>query len=169
MKKELTYFPTWTQGREGYAERIKQYFNEVHETKGLRLTKQKKRILEYLLRADRHLGLGEIHQALKGSGIGFMTVFRVVKLLEECQLVTRLVTERGEPRYEINYERPHHDHLVCIECGTIQEIRWPQIERIQIKECQKLGFHPTIHRHEVFGRCRDCYEKRSGGLNVKEG
>ena len=55
--------------------------------------------------------------------------------------------------------RPHHDHLICITCGRIQEVRWPALEKIQNDACRKAGFAPKWHRHEVFGLCKDCAEK----------
>ena len=61
-----------------------------------------------------------------------------------------------KPRFEVKYERPHHDHLICVECGAIQEVQWPQIEKIQEKKCKELGFIPVFHRHEIFGRCPKC-------------
>ncbi|MBI4055208.1 MAG: transcriptional repressor [Elusimicrobia bacterium] len=155
-KKELIFFPTWTAGRKGYAERIRQFFQQHLEKKRLRLTHQRAQILDLLLQADRHLSQEEIYRTLKKYGIGRVTVFRTLKLLEECQLLTEVTTPRGQPRFEIHMERPHHDHLICIECGHILEIRWPELERIQERSCRKVGFLPAWHRHEIFGRCAEC-------------
>jgi Fur family ferric uptake transcriptional regulator len=84
-------------------------------------------------------------------------------MLEECKLVDRVHTLEGKPRFEVKHERPHHDHLVCIECGAIQEIQWPQIEKIQEKTCKELGFVPLFHRHEIFGRCKNCQKGKTNG------
>jgi Fur family transcriptional regulator, ferric uptake regulator len=156
---ELVFFPTWTAGRQGYAQRVRELFEEELQKKGLRLTKQRERILETLLGAERHLSQEEMYQALKGKGIGRVTVFRMLKLLEDCGLVDRVNTRDGHPRYELKGERPHHDHLICLDCGAITEVRWPQVEKIQDKACKELGFEIVYHRHEVFGRCRLCTKK----------
>jgi Fur family ferric uptake transcriptional regulator len=135
-------------------------FQEYHQKKGMRMTQQRSRILDYLLESKRHVGMDEIYQALKGHGIGRVTVFRALKMLEECKLVDRVNASDGKPRFEVKYERPHHDHLVCVECGSIQEIQWPQVERIQEKTCREMGFQPVFHRHEIFGRCANCQKKK---------
>lgn len=159
-KDELIYFPSWVAGRPGYADRIRELFKEYHHEKGLRMTQQRNDILEFLLKANHHVGMEEIYQALKSRGIGRVTVFRAIKMLEEAKLIDRVNASDGKPRFEVKYERPHHDHLICVECGTIREIQWPQIEKIQDKTCRDLGFLPIFHRHEVFGRCQNCQKKK---------
>ncbi len=158
-KDELVYFPTWVAGRHGYADRIRQLFEKYHQEQGMRMTHQRGLILNYLLSATHHVGMDEIYKALKPSGVGKVTVFRALKMLEEAKLIDRVTSSDGKPRYEVNYERPHHDHLICIECGTIQEIQWPQIEKIQEKTCKDLQFIALFHRHEIFGRCKTCQAK----------
>lgn len=158
-REELVYFPTWVAGRPGYADRIRQQFEKYHHEKGMRMTNQRAMILDYLLDAHHHLGMDEIYKALKPRGVGKVTVFRALKMLEEAKLVDRVMSLDGKPRYEVNYERPHHDHLICIDCGTIQEIQWPAIEKIQEKTCRELGFSILFHRHELFGRCKNCQAK----------
>lgn len=161
-KEELEFFPSWVAGRPGYADRIRQLFQEYHQAKGMRMTQQRGLILDYLLKSNRHVGMEDIYQALKPHGIGKVTVFRALKMLEEGKIIDRVSASNGKPRYEIKFERPHHDHLICVDCGTIREIQWPQIEKIQDKTCRDLGFKAIYHRHEVFGRCRSCEQKRKG-------
>ena len=156
---ELVYFPTWIAGRPGYAERIRDAFRQYLEGHGLRLTRQRERILDCLLGAEKHLGLEEIYLAVRKHGLGRATVFRTLKMLEESRLVDHVSNSSGSSRFEVQLERPHHDHLICIECGAIQEVRWPQLEKIQERTCKQMGFTPTWHRHEIFGRCRLCRER----------
>ena len=160
-KKELVYFPSWTAGRKGYAERVRQVFMKHLRNKTLIFTEQRSKILDYLLQAERHLSQEEIYAALRGQGIGKVTVFRTLKLLEECGLVERVTDSHGKPRYEVEMDRPHHDHLICLNCGTIMEIQWPEVERIQEKVSKKIGFTITYHRHELFGRCKECSAKQN--------
>jgi len=159
--EELVYFPSWMAGRHGYSDRIRELFQEYHQEKGMRMTQQRSLILDYLLKAKHHVGMDEIYEALRGKGIGRVTVFRALKMLEECKIVDRVTSLNGKPRFEVKYERPHHDHLICVECGAIREVQWPQIERIQEKKCRDLGFLPVFHRHEVFGRCPQCQKKKA--------
>lgn len=127
---------------------------------GLRLTGQRRRILELFLKTENHLSQDEIHAALRAHGLGRATVFRTLKMLQECGLISPVADRDGTPRFEIDRGRPHHDHLICVECGSIREVRWPKLEAIQQESCRRLGFSPRWHRHEVFGLCRDCSRKR---------
>ena len=158
-KKELIYFPTWTAGRKGYAERIRQIFEDHLKKKEMFFTTQRRAILDLLLEAERHLSQDDIYQALRGKGIGRVTVFRALKMLEDCGLIERVTAHDGRAHYEVNMERPHHDHLICVECGAIAEVQWPKVERIQTKTCREQGFAILYHRHEIFGRCRECLLK----------
>jgi len=160
MTKELVFFPSWTAGRQGYAERIREVFQQYLSQQGLRLTTQREQIVDYLLHVENHVTQHDVYQALKGKGIGKVTVFRTLKMLEECRLVERVTSPMGQPKFEIKHERPHHDHLICIECGLIREVQWPEVERIQEKTCRSLRFSPLWHRHEIFGRCESCENQR---------
>jgi Fur family ferric uptake transcriptional regulator len=160
-RKELVYFPTWTAGRQGYADRMREVFQDYLKDKHQHLTQQRQLILDHLLRAERHLSQEDIYQALRSRGIGKVTIFRTLKTLEECNLVTKVTSPNSRPRYEVTKERPHHDHLVCLECGGITEVQWPEVERIQETTCKRHGFMVVYHRHELFGRCRDCQSKHN--------
>lgn len=162
IKKELVYFPTWTAGRKGYAERVRQIFQEYLKGKDLIFTPQRLKILDYLLQAERHLSQEEIYQALKQQGIGKITVFRTLKLLEEHKLIEEVTDSKGKPRFEVKMDRPHHDHLICLGCGMIIEIQWPQVEKIQEKFSKKIGFTISYHRHELFGFCKECGHNKKG-------
>jgi len=161
MTRELVFFPSWTAGREGYKTRIREVFQRYLAERGLRLTKQREAILDYLLNAEQHVTQRDVYQALKGRGVGKVTVFRTLKMLEECRLAERVSSPTGTPKFEIKHERPHHDHLICIDCGTVREVQWPEVERIQEKTCKALHFAPVWHRHEIFGRCPSCQAARN--------
>lgn len=156
MTRELVFYPTWTAGRQGYAERIREVFQQHLSTQNLRLTKQREMIVDYLLSAEQHVTQNDVCQALKPKGVGKVTVFRTLKMLEECHLAERVTSPHGLPKFEIKHERPHHDHLICIDCGSIREVQWPEVERVQEKTCKALHFAPLWHRHEMFGRCQHC-------------
>lgn len=155
-KSELIFFPSWMAGRAGYADRIRELFHEYLRSRDLSVTTQRTAILNHLLAAERHLTQEEIYAALKGRGIGKVTVFRALKTLEESGLVERVSDAEGTTRYEVKRERPHHDHLICESCGGITEVQWPEVERAQEKVCRALHFTVNRHRHEVYGRCGEC-------------
>lgn len=160
-KTELTYFPTWTAGKDGYAQRVRELFQNYLRKKGLVYTFQRSKILNLFLHADRHLSEEDICKGLKREGVGKITVFRTLKLLKECSLIEQVTDSSGKSRYEIEIDRPHHDHLVCLECGAIMEIQWPEVEKIQEKVSKKIGFTIQYHRHELFGRCKECAKKKN--------
>ncbi len=146
--------------RAAFAKRAVRVFAEHLSSNGLRLTNQRLAILRALLTSDRHLSQEEIHRALSGQGVGRATVFRTLKTLQDSGLAAPVVGRDGVPRYEINLERPHHDHLICVDCGRIQEVRWPKLEAIQDEACRQAGFQARWHRHEVYGLCRDCRSRK---------
>ncbi|MDE2292320.1 MAG: transcriptional repressor [Elusimicrobia bacterium] len=153
--QELRFRP----GRADYVQRVRAVFAEELARRGLRLTAQRERILGFLLAAQRHVSLDEIRAALKESGLGRATVFRTLRVLMDSGLVSRVSDPQGAARYEVDLERPHHDHLICTSCGSIEEVRWPELERIQHRVCERAGFTAQWHRHEIYGRCRRCRGK----------
>ncbi len=152
--------PNRSAARSGYHQRARQVFSDHLVRHGLRLTSQRTRILDFLLATDRHMGLDDVYHVLRKHGVGRATVFRTLKTLEECGLVSRVTVANGGSRYEMHLDRPHHDHLICVNCGRIQEVRWPVLEKIQMRACRRLEFEPLWHRHEIFGQCPKCRKKK---------
>ena len=158
--RELVVYESGRDDRRGYTERITRLFTAHLSKNGLRLTGPRRLILDQFLKTDRHLSQDEIYLSLRTHGVGRATVFRTLKMLQECGLVSPVAGRGGTTRFEVELNRPHHDHLICVECGRIQEVRWPKLETIQAAACRKAGFMPQWHRHEVFGLCRGCAKKQ---------
>jgi Fur family ferric uptake transcriptional regulator len=154
--KELEVYEADKDDHAAHRSRIVRVFTEHLAKNGLRLTGQRRRILDLFLESDHHLSQDEIYHAVRSHGVGRATVFRTIKMLQESRLIAPVVGPGGSPRYEIHLDRPHHDHLICVSCGRIQEVRWPKLEKIQEATCRRIGFVPKWHRHEIFGLCRDC-------------
>jgi Fur family ferric uptake transcriptional regulator len=129
------------------------------DMRGLRMTRPRVSILEHLLANRGHQSLDDVHRALRGQGIGRATVFRTLRMLEECRLLVRMSGAGKASRFEMGLGREHHDHLICLDCGKILEVHWPGLERLQKTTCRRLGFEADWHRHEVFGRCARCRKK----------
>ncbi len=141
---------------------ILQTFQEHLVRQGLNLTRQREEILRCLMSADRHLSVEEVYDALKKQDptLGRATVFRTVKLLQECGLVAEVGALNGRSKFELKADRPHHDHMVCIECSRIIEFQSPMMERFQDEAIRRQGFVALWHRHEIFGRCKNCQRPR---------
>lgn len=137
-------------------------FEEHLKRKGLNLTRQRKKVLEHLMAANQHLDADQIYAALKKKDptIGRATVFRTVKLLQECGLAAEVETASGRSKFELKADRPHHDHMVCVECGRITEFQSPRMEHFQDEAIRRYSFEALWHRHEIFGRCRACSKRR---------
>ena len=164
MRHELTLFPTNVTtpgGRQRWQQRIVVAFQDHLAEDGLKLTLQRQAILQALFAATDHLDLDGLYQAVKRErvGVGRATVFRTLKLLERYGLVDRVDAANGVARFELKHDRPHHDHMVCVECGAILEFHSDRMEELQNAAIRAAGFAALWHRHEIFGRCRACTGK----------
>lgn len=133
------------------------------KTRGLRDTSQREGVLRFLFSRTDHLSSEEVYQGLRErrTRVGRATVFRTLKLLEECGLATKVTFPDGTQKFERAHGRAHHDHMICVKCGTAFEFESPAIERLQAREARRRGFEIHGHRHELFGRCRACAGGRS--------
>ena len=91
---------------------------------------------------------------------GYATVYRPLKLLTESGVVQEHHFGDGHTRYELSDEDAHHDHLICLECGSITEFEEPAVEALQDRIAQRHNFQVTAHKHELYGTCADCQKKR---------
>lgn len=87
--------------------------------------------------------------------VGRATVFRTVKLLQEAGTVCRMLLEDGSVRYELS-RGGHHHHLICSECGRIQEFNDPQLDHLIQLDAEAVGFQLDGHSLELYGRCPAC-------------
>jgi Fur family ferric uptake transcriptional regulator len=122
---------------------------------GLKVTTPRLRILELLERnAGRHLSAEEIARQLADSDdIGLGTVYRVLTQFESAGLVTRHHFADGMAVFELN-QGAHHDHIVCLDCGHIEEFVDVAIEERQLAAAVNLGFEVQDHSLILYGRCR---------------
>ncbi len=122
------------------------------EAKGLRLTEQRRVIATVLEEADDHPDVEELYAraAARDSRISLATVYRTVKLFEESGILERLEFGDGRARYE-TANRDHHDHLIDMDTGKVIEFVDPEIEALQEKIAERLGYELRGHRLELFG------------------
>ena len=126
---------------------------------GMRITKNRTRILDALLQADKPLSLDEIQSraGLKGSVPDYATVFRVMTLLESLQVAQKVHLNRSCSYYELLDPRQHYDHIICTECGnvTVMVDSCP-VEKVERQIEQQYGYSEIRHSLEFFGKCRKC-------------
>lgn len=128
---------------------------------GLKVTLPRVKILEILeARRDAHLSAEDVYRALleAGEDIGLATVYRVLTQFEAAGLVERHNFEGNQAVFELN-QGQHHDHMVCVECGRIQEFYDEVIEERQRKVAAAHNFALTDHSLILYGRCQDCTGK----------
>jgi Fur family ferric uptake transcriptional regulator len=132
------------------------------ESKGLKFTKQRQEILAYLLKTTKHATAEQIYRDLnkQDPSLGRATVFRTLNLLEGSGFVDKISFPDGRQGYEHKFSRPHHDHLICVECSEVIEFSNPVIERLQDRIAREYDFELSWHRHEMFGRCPKCRKNR---------
>ena len=120
--------------------------------KGVRLTDQRKIIAQVMSESTDHPDVDELHKRISklDSKISIATVYRTVKLFEEAGIFSKHDFKGGKARYEQS-PKEHHDHLIDINTGEIIEFVNEDIEKLQKKVAEKLGYKLVDHRLELYG------------------
>ena len=129
----------------------------AHDLKntGLKVTAPRLKVLDIFHRAStRHLTAEDVYRALLAESvdIGLATVYRVLTQFEQAGILLRSHFESGKAVYELN-EGTHHDHLVCLDCGRVEEFYDAEIERRQNAVAQTKGFDIAEHALSLYARC----------------
>ncbi|MBK1679359.1 ferric iron uptake transcriptional regulator [Rhodocyclus tenuis] len=140
---------------------------------GLKATIPRLKILELFERSDiRHLAAEDVHRLLIAEqlDIGLATVYRVLTQFEQAGLLERHHFESGKAVFEKNAGR-HHDHLVCVDCGRVEEFYDPEIERRQAKIAKERGFAIQEHALYLYAGCLkpDCPHRAARKAAEKPG
>ena len=128
---------------------------EELKSSGLKATLPRIKILEVFQHAERrHMTAEDVYRSLlaEGSDIGLATVYRVLMQFEQAGLLTRSNFESGKAVFELN-EGHHHDHLVCLSCGRVEEFYDAEIEARQRAIAEARGFELQDHSLALYGRC----------------
>lgn len=139
--------------------------SELRST-GLKATVPRLKILELFQTAEqRHMSAEDVYRLLlaEDSDIGLATVYRVLAQFEQAGLLRRHHFEAGRAVYEL-HDDEHHDHLVCLDCGHVEEFYDPEIEKRQIAVAQAKGFELVDHALSLYGRCikSECPHRGTG-------
>ncbi|RCS58697.1 ferric iron uptake transcriptional regulator [Parvibium lacunae] len=130
------------------------------KSSGLKVTLPRQKILEIFQQTtQRHMSAEDVYKRLllENMDIGLATVYRVLTQFEQAGLLTRSNFESGKAVFELN-EGEHHDHLVCLTCGRVEEFFDEQIEKRQQKIATERGFALQDHALSLYGVCQktDC-------------
>lgn len=138
---------------------IQKAFEQHLKKSGLKLTPQRNRIFERAFSTHDHFSAEQLYEWLKaedGGGASRATVYRTLSMLTDAGFLESLDAGQGELLYEHVLGHSHHDHLVCTECGRIEEFRESRIEELQEEMAEKFGFRLTSHSMRLFGLCPGC-------------
>lgn len=126
---------------------------------GLKVTIPRLRILQILLQSSvHHMSAELVYKRLleTGEDVGLATVYRVLSQFEAAGLIHRHNFEGGSSVYELS-QGEHHDHLVCIKCGRVEEFFDEMIEQRQKVVAEQAQFKMTHHALNIYGICSSCY------------
>jgi Fur family transcriptional regulator, ferric uptake regulator len=133
---------------------------------GLKATLPRLKILQIFQSSSvRHLSAEDVYKILLADNmdVGLATVYRVLTQFEQAGLLSRNHFETGKAVFELN-EGSHHDHLVCLDCGRVEEFFDDEIERRQKQVAEGRGFALAEHALALYGHCTktDCPHRRTG-------
>jgi Fur family ferric uptake transcriptional regulator len=128
----------------------------------LPVTAQRLAIAEVLLGADRHLSAEEVaaEVSARGRSVGTATVYRTIDTLKESGLIVERDFGEGFRRFEPARDVPNHEHLVCSQCGKVEEFRDERLERMTTIVAESRGFARQSHRLVIHGVCAECQRGR---------
>jgi len=147
-------------------EAIRKAFETFLRSHSLKLTSQRERIFDRAFATHEHFTAERLYGWLReepGVSVSRATVYRTLGLLVEGRFLESLDTGSGELLYEHVMGHRHHDHLVCLDCGKIQEFFDEGIEQRQEEICREHGFELVDHDLRLRGYCRACARKRKRG------
>jgi Fur family ferric uptake transcriptional regulator len=146
----------------GRPEQRIELFHARLRDRGLKSTAPRDDIAQVFFDLRRHVSAEELYAEVKkvSPHVGYATIYRTLKLLKECGLLSERHFDEGQARYEVAGEH-HHDHFICESCGKIIEFEDDAIERLQERVAGKLGVTLIRHKLELYGRCADCLAQGS--------
>jgi Fur family ferric uptake transcriptional regulator len=130
---------------------------------GLKATAPRIKILEILEKnKNAHVSAEDVYKTLLSMGeeVGLATVYRVLTQFEQAGLVTRHNFEGGHSLFELD-QGEHHDHLLCVKCGRVDEFVDDTIEQRQRLVAEKAGYEMTDHSLVIYGICAECQKQVS--------
>jgi Fur family ferric uptake transcriptional regulator len=130
---------------------------------GLKATLPRIKVLEMFQKtSQRHMSAEDVYKMLlaEGADVGLATVYRVLMQFEQAGILSRNHFESGKAVFELN-EGKHHDHLVCVDCGRVEEFFDAEIEKRQRSIAQARGFELQDHALALYASCtkKNCHYK----------
>jgi Fur family ferric uptake transcriptional regulator len=136
----------------------KDNFTKYLKSGSYRITPERFVILDAVMNYDGHFDADELFFQVKTSGqkVSRATVYNTLDLLQDCGLISKYRFGENHSRYEKAFGRPHHHHLICLECGDIIEFVNDRIEKIQKEVSDENKFTVQTSTLQIFGTCQKC-------------
>jgi Fur family ferric uptake transcriptional regulator len=133
-------------------------FAQYLNTRKLKLTPERKIVLQEMFKSPGHLEAEEVLFSLRKRKkcASRATVYRTLELLVDSGIVRKVDLGHEHSHYELVADHPHHEHMICLKCGKVIEFSDKEMEGDLNKLCKKSGFEHTSHRFEIFGHCGKC-------------
>lgn len=140
-------------------EKPEDILNRYLSEKGMKHTRQREVIVTTFFKTNKHIKIDELLEEVRKvePSIGYVTVYRTLLLLKECGLAHQRHFGEGQSLFE--KAGHHHDHMICIKCGSITEFEDDRIEHLQEKIAREKNFKIVSHRHEIYGCCSRCQQE----------
>jgi Fur family ferric uptake transcriptional regulator len=141
---------------------IYEQFKVIFEGEGLDRIDERLKILATFLATENHLTASELRGILKKGGVSVSEEF----VAENLRLFARYGFAQEKhfvdqaTQYEHRHLGKHHDHMICVRCGSVLEFYNPDIEALLAETARRMEFHPLQHRMEIYGLCSNCLRKR---------
>ena len=136
----------------------KNLLSSALKKEGLRHTIQRQAVWDEIKSNDEHRDAEQIYSALRKNNLNVSsaTVYRTIDVLYKNNLIRKIELGDSPSKYENKVNSDHHDHIICVQCGRIDEFVDDKIESQQDKIIDKLGFKMIRHIHQLFVLCKDC-------------
>ena len=137
-------------------------FREYLKSTGLKFTKERTLIFKDISSRHGHFHPEELYIGMKKKGlkVSKASIYRTLPLLLESGLIEQVERTEKHAHYEQTFGRNHHDHMLCISCGSVIEFYSEALESLQNKICIKKGFRGATHTLEIKGYCSKCRKTR---------
>ncbi len=122
-----------------------------------RITPERFEVMDAALDYDGHFGADDLYIVMKNlnSRVSRATVYKTLELLVQCELLSKRNFGENITRYESNYKRQSHDHLICMDCGRIVEFVNQKVKKLPEEISQELEFEVSSYSFNIFARCKN--------------
>ncbi|MFC2135518.1 Fur family transcriptional regulator [Bacteroidota bacterium] len=153
-------------------EKARKVFTTYLKEGKFRITPERFEVMDYALDFQGHFGADDLFIKMKSdnSNVSRATVYNTLDLLFDCDLLSRRNFGDKLKRYESNFQRKNHDHVICEQCGKIIEFSNPKVQKIVKEVSDELGIEVINYSFNIYGKCKsndECQENKKHAHKTK--